>query len=390
MGQPKPQRNDQNKMIIEAIKYDAKNSIAGQVCEHLIAAIKTGHLQPGQRLPGERTMATQLGISRNTVTEALNQLEHQDYIERIPARGTFIADDVKHELKKIKIVFPFPEVAISAETFKNSEDWSTCSEVYHGMLAEAKNQNVELIMQHFEESEDKRLLTRQMRIIKNYDGAIFLGELLKNLRQEMQIQGKTYIIIAPSVKDRDVYTSSVVTADVDHELHVLAQYLAEHGYKRLWIATRSAKGIPDFIYQDAASKNNRLCYWSAKAGISVDDNIIEIEDQEPFDLSKMIATVDFSNGSEVIFFNHCKFVVPFYEYCHENHLRIGEDIGVVGYASGIMFQNLVPSMTYSKIDHFSKGQLACKMMIEKIRNHDQSQRIEIVPNKLIIGKSTAN
>jgi GntR family transcriptional regulator / MocR family aminotransferase len=52
--------------------------------------IGRGRLLPGQKLPGSRTLAEQLGIHRNTVLSAFNELEQEGWIETLPKRGTFV------------------------------------------------------------------------------------------------------------------------------------------------------------------------------------------------------------------------------------------------------------------------------------------------------------
>src|SRR5262245_37021190 len=54
--------------------------------------VRRGRLVPGQRLPGSRALAAQLGVHRNTVLAALAELEAQGWITTQPARGTFVSD----------------------------------------------------------------------------------------------------------------------------------------------------------------------------------------------------------------------------------------------------------------------------------------------------------
>jgi DNA-binding LacI/PurR family transcriptional regulator len=374
--------------MITTVDKNDKLALPIQLSEQLLSAIESGTFSPGSRLPSGRELAKQFGVSRGTVIEALNILEEKHCIERIAAKGIYVSDDVKHELKKLKIIFPFPEESISLSTINRLENWIACSDIYHGMILEAKELNAELIFQHFDTSNDKRILERQMRSIKNYDGAIFLGELLSDLRQEMFNTGKTCILISPCAQFIPPYVSSLISIDNNREIQRLAEHIAERGYERLWIITGDEKNESAISYKQQTEKNMTLSRHAEEMGIRSLDSIIAVDNQQPLDFKNILSEVDFSSGKEAIFFNNCDSVVPFYEYCHENGLRIGQDIGVVGYASGITFNNLVPSMTYSKINNLARGQLACRMIVDKIRNHNHDQSIEIVSNKLIIGKST--
>ncbi len=51
-----------------------------------------GRLVAGQRLPGARTLAAQLGVHRKTVTAAYDELEAQGWLRTEAARGRFVTD----------------------------------------------------------------------------------------------------------------------------------------------------------------------------------------------------------------------------------------------------------------------------------------------------------
>jgi len=54
-------------------------------------AILDGQLQPGQRLPSTRMLASELGVSRNTVSNAYEELQAEEFIERTVGSGTIVA-----------------------------------------------------------------------------------------------------------------------------------------------------------------------------------------------------------------------------------------------------------------------------------------------------------
>jgi DNA-binding FadR family transcriptional regulator len=68
----------------------AFEEIAGQIRK----ALAEGRLQVGNRLPAERTLAEQFGVSRNTLREALRSLEHAGLIrlQRGASGGAFISE----------------------------------------------------------------------------------------------------------------------------------------------------------------------------------------------------------------------------------------------------------------------------------------------------------
>jgi len=61
------------------------------VYSYIEAGIRDGDLAPGARLSGERKLAEQLGLSRETVRQGLKLAEQSGLVVRIPQRGTFVA-----------------------------------------------------------------------------------------------------------------------------------------------------------------------------------------------------------------------------------------------------------------------------------------------------------
>lgn len=72
-------------------------STAGQVRDHITALILNGELKPGSPLR-ENTLATSLGISRNTVREAVLLLEQSRLIRHEMHRGAVVAEPTEDAL----------------------------------------------------------------------------------------------------------------------------------------------------------------------------------------------------------------------------------------------------------------------------------------------------
>ena len=69
----------------------------GQIAELLSAEIRRGRLRPGDRLPGTRPLAEQLGVGRNTVVAAYAELAAEGWIVTRPAGGSFVSDEVPEQ-----------------------------------------------------------------------------------------------------------------------------------------------------------------------------------------------------------------------------------------------------------------------------------------------------
>jgi len=69
-----------------------KMKASEQVAERLLKHILQGGVSPGDRLPAERTLAAQLGVTRTTLREALKKLEQLKLIAIRQGQGIVIED----------------------------------------------------------------------------------------------------------------------------------------------------------------------------------------------------------------------------------------------------------------------------------------------------------
>lgn len=62
-----------------------------QIAESIRRDIGTGRFQMGARLPGSRSMAVALGVSRTVVLMAYEQLESEGYLDSRSGSGTYVS-----------------------------------------------------------------------------------------------------------------------------------------------------------------------------------------------------------------------------------------------------------------------------------------------------------
>ncbi|MBS1603072.1 MAG: PLP-dependent aminotransferase family protein [Bacteroidetes bacterium] len=65
-----------------------------QIANAIVHQIRTGVLRRGSRLPGTRELSALLGVNRNTIKAALDELQAQGWIEALPRKGIFVAPDL--------------------------------------------------------------------------------------------------------------------------------------------------------------------------------------------------------------------------------------------------------------------------------------------------------
>lgn len=79
---------------LRLLKSIRKRRIPEEIVSQLYGLIRNGHLKPGDRLPPERELAQQFGVSRASVREAMRLLDQKGLVVIKPGAGTFVTEDV--------------------------------------------------------------------------------------------------------------------------------------------------------------------------------------------------------------------------------------------------------------------------------------------------------
>src|ERR1051325_6767992 len=78
-------------LLALALDRRATEPLNRQLYTELRQAILSGRAKPGVRLPATRTLAEELGLSRNTVQAAIDQLHAEGYVEGRVGSGTYVS-----------------------------------------------------------------------------------------------------------------------------------------------------------------------------------------------------------------------------------------------------------------------------------------------------------
>ncbi|WP_462384280.1 MocR-like pyridoxine biosynthesis transcription factor PdxR [Pseudomonas sp. Marseille-QA0892] len=77
---------------LAGIRFNGKGALARQLYEQIRERVLDGRLRSGTRLPSSRGLAILLGVSRNTVVDALDQLYAEGYVTGRVGDGTYVTD----------------------------------------------------------------------------------------------------------------------------------------------------------------------------------------------------------------------------------------------------------------------------------------------------------
>lgn len=77
----------------DAFTAVGRSKLYVSVVEQILASIRSGRFPPGSALPAERSLASQLQVSRGSLREALRVLEHAGVLDVRTGSGTYVATE---------------------------------------------------------------------------------------------------------------------------------------------------------------------------------------------------------------------------------------------------------------------------------------------------------
>ncbi len=125
--------------------------VAEKVASQLKKAISNGVFKVGNRLPSEREIAEQMGVSRTSVREAIQQLELQGIVETVHGGGSIVRNLTEQEIRspmEIVLLQDKQRVLELTEVRAFMEAWAAKQAAEHRTDAE-----LELIRGYIEEME---------------------------------------------------------------------------------------------------------------------------------------------------------------------------------------------------------------------------------------------
>ncbi|HXW01540.1 MAG TPA: GntR family transcriptional regulator, partial [Anaerolineae bacterium] len=213
-----------------SITHNSSIPLHMQLLNQLRHLILSGRWIPGSRLPSETELQRELKISRSTIRQALNNLETEKLIERVPGRGTFVASLPPNSNSSHFIGYITVDLLSSNETQYKllSGAESIAKEKGYRILFSNSNQDVD---------EEGRLLDQ---LLKDKVGGILIWPMMNNdpSRRLFQLaqQGTIPIVLLdrtlPSL-NCDCVTSDNYTGGYNAIKHLLGL-----GHKRIVFLSR--------------------------------------------------------------------------------------------------------------------------------------------------------
>ena len=353
-----------------AIKKNDSFSLPDKISSIIRQRIEAGEYKPGKRLGTIRQFAKDFEVSPVTVIRALDILEEETLIERIPAKGVFVSNTVKPQEKQLSGCYVFPEKKMLPAPDHN-ENWGLNYELYRGLFDGAGKHKINMQFVYFEDNPSPEILEKQKIALRKFDFAIFPGtRQLKELCLLSAQERPTYYFCGnntPLVADD--HPAIKVDYDRQNVINHLCDYLVESSCKSAGVISRLSRQSQRALDFMEAARN---------CGMEVaDDALLKLELENNNVMGELKAYL-LSRKHEFIFVDYTELVPMIYEAAYQEGLTVGKDFVMTSVASGVIFSGLFPRLSYFRIPRYEMGEKIMENVEGILRNGNKVvQEIEL-------------
>jgi DNA-binding LacI/PurR family transcriptional regulator len=247
-------------MIHNEVDADAPIPKYYLVYTTILERIKSGELSPGSALPSAHELTETFGVSRTTITKAMDMLETARVIERQQGKGIFVLDKPAEAARASGVIALMNDMGRSDHGFKRQYLWTAIIEGIEAVVT-GQNYRLQLIgssaLTHNEEYSVLNTLKQEISGLVFNPGAEF------DARRFALLKGLTNANIPFVLVDR-VYSD--LEADCvlfnDEEIgYLLTSSLIRKGHKRIAFALTAEPHVSSVEnrlrgYQRALEANN--------------------------------------------------------------------------------------------------------------------------------------
>ncbi|MBM4431208.1 MAG: GntR family transcriptional regulator [Chloroflexi bacterium] len=364
-----PSRTDILRFL--AVEAKAPLPLATQLRQQLAWLIASGQVLAGEKLPPVRVVARHLGINRNTVRAAYQQLEADGLVTLRQGRGSMV----------------LPE-----ETRRSHQQASNVPTFTIGVLVPGLNPFYTPFLQGIEERvrdapwlllvcythDNPRLARRYLEqlIARQVDGLIVAAGL-----PEAEVFGRD---LPPVVHvDEPEVSGNVILLDSECAGFLATQHLLEHGHRRIGL-----------ISGPLIWANVRACYLGYEralraAGLQAEADCVVQVPTFTLEAGRQAARrlLDLPRPPTALFGAADVLAIGAMRAIEERGQRVPEDVAVVGYNDIDLAALVKPALTTVAAPSYEMGVAAMSMLLDLLAGRPVKQRRVMLPTRLMVRQS---
>jgi DNA-binding LacI/PurR family transcriptional regulator len=349
------------------IDHASPTALYMQLASQIRAAIRSGELPPGVRLPSELELAERYRLSRGTVRQAMNILVNEELVERVPGKGTFVK--AIDPVALIGVILPYVGDALTMD-------------ILVGVEQTAKQQNCQVIFAQTEERPQQQTL--DIRRMRDQRAAGIILFPLTNLAHDDIVAGLAAEGVPLVLVDRyfpNLATDVVVVDNFDGGRQA-TEHLIALGHKRIGFIAADSLGTTS-IHDRYEGYRRAL----AAHGLPCDERLfLFLPGEAP--PAALGAYLRQSSRPTAVFASNDFSALRVMRRAEELGLRVPEDLAVVGFDNIKEAAELSVPLTTVAQSGRQIGQRACELLLEQLNQGRHTSRHEVLPVKLIVRHSS--
>lgn len=350
----------------------------GTLVELLLERIEAGLYPSGEAVPSERQLGEELGLSRTTVRRAIDELVQKGRLERQPGRGTYVAGAGTPEANGSGAQ---RTVSVMIPTFANPY----YGEMVNGIEKEARRYGLRIMVGQSDYStETENLLLAQSAADPAVCGALIVPDSVilpsKGAEQFMRT-GKPLVYIGRWPKNA---ACDGVCIDYRMAAQQAVEHLTDLGHERI-AYVEGLPHLPGFSPYDGYSDVMRA------RKLAIRTELVRIYDKTSEATGRQAVLDLVSEGVEftAIFARNDITAMGVQQGLREAGLRTPQDVSVISIANSLWARSMDPPLTSVNPHPASVGQVAMRMLNDRLTQSYDGPPIRAVLNSdLIVREST--
>ncbi|OGV49210.1 MAG: hypothetical protein A2017_05990 [Lentisphaerae bacterium GWF2_44_16] len=337
-------------------------------------------MKSGERLSGETQLAQDFNVSRVTVREALEVLEHEKLIKRVQGKGTFVSENIRGR------------DACFMEISSNDNNFESPSKYICPGIEKRLNEagiRLERCSSQFIRNISKGNACSLFR--ENLVQGIFLLECNFTGREpEIEIlkaSGLPVIVPHAHNNDRNIVNFAIMQSDNRLAFGDGLRHFASQGHKKVGVIFSSTTigGMRGFVPYDFKEFLNLNSFDS-------DDLLIKYAEYSKEAINHAVRELMLGPKSPTAIMCHSDFyAIHVYDALKELNICIPEQVAVMGYCGYPGGQYISPSLSTVDLMYENVGRMAADLMLKSDEWAKAPKSVTMItPHRILIRKSTEN
>ena len=358
------------------------------------AAIKSGRLTPGQKLPSEQAIASNYHVSRITSKRAMELLRDDGYIERTPGRGSFvlsarrIINRQEAAVTAIEKLDPFkPFIGLIMPDFSESYGM----EILTGVERHVRDRGYSLLFRRSLGSQDMETEAIEDFYQAGCEGLILMpqhNDFLNDRIVRLLLDGNPIVIID---REMEGIEGTFISSDNYEAAYKATLRLLNLGHKDiafLGYPTQSASTLEDRFRGFQRAFYQKKFFWNDELVVNrfiENAHVTDIHERARLDINIIKSFIMEHPQVTAIFATEYNFGQMAMMAIEELGYRIPEDISLLGY-DGPSSLTGNPFLTRILQPQEAMGEEAVKALI-MLLNDETPERVIKLPSTLSNGRS---